>query len=122
MARLRGRATAIVASEPMAISMLPVAGDDHDAPLRLGLREAEADQRGAAHGAPEVEVVVAVAGRVDVVARRAEPGDHQRLVARRQQRRHRRAAVQSSEPKSRRSCAHHFFAPRSRCPIRTAIC
>jgi len=52
-------------------------------------------QRGGAHGAPEVEIAVMVAGSVNVVARRAEPGHDQQAVSVAQQPRDDRAAFEA---------------------------
>ena len=98
--------------------MLAVAGDDQHPPLRLRLREAEPDQRGAAHRAPEIEVGVVVAGGIGIVGRRAEPADDQQVAAIREQRRDRGAPVELVAGRA----AYHFFAPIRRCDISTAIC
>ena len=81
------------------------------------LRQAKPDQRGTAHGAPEIEVAVAVAYGMQIVGGRAETGDDQRVLAILQERGDGGAAVELSL-----HWHHHFFLPIRRCPIRTAIC
>ena len=60
---------------------LAVAGDDRDAPLRLRQRQPEPDHGGAAHGAPEIEIAVVVAGGGEIPGGRAEAGHDQQIVA-----------------------------------------
>jgi hypothetical protein len=84
--------------------------------LREG--EAEADHGRAAHGAPEVEVAVVVAGREEVVAGRAEASDDHQIAAVLHQLAHHLAAV---EPHRRRAhFATHFLRPSMRCENNTA--
>ena len=77
--RLAGRAAAMVANDPMPISISP-------SPVMTNTRrwavqsEAEPDHGGAAHGAPQVEIERAIAGGAGVVAGRAQAGDHQQLA------------------------------------------
>jgi hypothetical protein len=107
------------AAEPH--QLLAIAGDDQHLAIGLRLGETEADQRGGAHGAPEVIVGVRVAGGVDVVAGRAKPSHDEQIAAIPEQRRNDRAPIErSAELLSHRR--HHFFAPIMRCEISTAIC
>jgi len=93
MSRLRGRATPIVAM-PQAHQLLAIPRQSEDALSRLGLREAKPNQRGAAHGAPEIEIAVMVADRMKVIGRRAEAGHDQRVLAILQERGNGGAAVE----------------------------
>ena len=99
-----------------AHQLLAVAGDCQNIAVRPGLGEPEADQRRAAHGAPEVKIRIAVARGVDVVGRRSEPGHHQELAAILEQGGNRRAPVESH------AAPHQIFLPSMRWEISTAIC
>ncbi len=68
-----------------AHEQLAVAGHHEHPALRPGERQAEPDQRGAAHGAPEREGQRMVAGRGRVPIGAAEARDHQELIPLRQQ-------------------------------------
>ena len=57
-----------------------VPGQHQDAPARLRQRQAQADHRGAAHGAPEVEIQRPVARRGSIIGGGAEAGDHQQVA------------------------------------------
>ena len=75
------------------------------------------DHDGAAHGAPEIEVAVVVAGGRHVVGRGAEAADHDGILAVRQQAGDDGAAVEEV-------CFAHLvktFAPIRRCDSRTAV-
>ena len=109
----------MVAMTAEAHQLLAVAGQSEDALARLGLRQSKRDQRGAAHGAPEIEIAVVVADGMKVVGGRAEAGDDQRVLAVLQECRDGGAAIELGGNGHR---YHHFFLPIRRCPIRTAIC
>src|SRR5262249_21835782 len=61
--------------------LLAVAGDHDHGAIRLRLRETKPDQRGRAHGAPEIIVSIVVTGGMHVVAWRAEAGNDQEAVS-----------------------------------------
>ena len=66
---------------PHAHQHLAVAGDHDHRQFRLRQREAEPDHDRAAHGAPQIEIAVVIAGRRDVVGRGAEAADHNGVLA-----------------------------------------
>ena len=96
---------------------LAVAGDDDHRQLRLRQRDAEPDHDRAAHGAPQIEIAVVIAGRGDIVGRGAEAADDDGILAVRQQAGDDGAAVEKI------GFAHlvKTFAPIRRCDRRTAV-
>ena len=96
--------------------LLAVPGDDENLPAGLCLSQAKAHQGRAAHRAPEIVVVVAIAGGVDVIGRRAQAGDDQQIVAMAKQRGNRVAARKSAGLRAfgMRHGHHHFFFPSKR--------
>ena len=105
----------MVASAPIPISISPSPVITATRFSRLRQRETKPDHGGAAHGAPQIEIAVVVAGSGEIVSRRAETGHDQQIVgAAFEQRRHGGAAFQSF--------AHlvHTFLPISCCDRITA--
>ena len=96
---------------------LAVAGDHHHGQLRLRQRDAEPDHDRAAHGAPQIEIAVMIAGGGDIVGRGAEPADHDGVLALRQQ------AGDDAAPIEKICLAHlvKTFAPIRRCDSSTAV-
>ncbi len=96
---------------------LAVAGDHDDRQFRLRQRQAETDHDRAAHGAPQIEIAVVVAGGGDVIGRGAEAADRDRALAVVQKAGDDRAAVEEI-------CLAHLvktFAPIRRCDNNTAV-
>ena len=113
MARLFGCFDADGGEAAHAHQHIAVAGDDGDAAVGPRQRQPEPDHRGAAHGAPEIEVERMVAGRGDIPGRRAEPADDQQI-----------AAVDEKLPHEIPPVEHHrvhCLRPISRCDNRIAI-
>ncbi len=96
---------------------LAVTRDHHHRQLRLRQRDAQPDHDRAAHGAPQIEIAVMIAGRGDVISRGAEPADHDSILALCQQ------AADNAAPVEKICLAHlvKTFAPIRRCDNRTAV-
>ena len=96
---------------------LAVAGDDDHRQVRLRQRQPEPHHDGAAHGAPEIEIAVMVAGRRHVVGGGAEAADGDHALAVFQQAGDDTAAVEKI------GFAHFTktLAPIRRCDNRTAV-
>ena len=60
---------------------LAISGDDEDAAVGLGDRQAEPDHCCRAHRTPEIKVPVVVADRLGIPGRRAEPGYEHKVAA-----------------------------------------
>ena len=102
---------------PQAHQLFAVAGHDQHFAIGHRLRQPQADQRRRTHGAPEIVIAVVVAGCMDVVARRTEPGHDEQAVAIAQQARDDVATIEGSN-----GWAHHCFTPSRRCAMMTATC
>ena len=96
---------------------LAIARDHQHRQVGLRQRDAEADHHRAAHGAPQIEIAVMVAGRGDIVGRGAQSADHDGILAFRQQAGNDAAAFKKI------GFAHlvKTFAPIRRCDNRTAV-
>jgi hypothetical protein len=96
---------------------LAIARDHHDRQLGLRQRDAQPDHDRAAHGAPQIEIAVMIAGGRDIVGRGAEPADHDGILALRQQGRDDAAPFE-------KICFAHLvktLAPIRRCDNKTAV-
>ena len=89
-----------------------IAGQHGDAAIGLRQSEPEADHRGAAHRAPQIEVERMIAGRGDVIGRRAQPADDEQIAAVDQQLPYEVAPVEHHRV--------HCLRPISRCDSRIA--
>ena len=117
MVRFPGFCRPTVARLPIPISISPSPVITTTGNVRLRQRDAEPDHDRAAHGAPQIEIAVVVAGGGDVVGRGAEAADHDGVLALRQQAADDAAAFE-------KICFAHLvktFAPIRRCDNRTAV-
>src|SRR5438477_6463619 len=94
---------------------LAVARGDQHASRWLRLRQSQADYRGAAHGAPQVEIEGMIAGGGKIVCGRSQSRDHQQVSAICDQSAHHRPTLENG-------CSRHLntFVPMTRCAMSTA--
>jgi len=96
---------------------LAVAGDHHHRQLGLRQCQSKADHHGPAHGAPEIEIAVVIAGSGDVVGGGSQSADRDRTFAIGEKAGDDSAAVE-------KVCFAHFtktFVPIRRCDNSTAV-